>query len=329
MDNPFDTPTSGAADWDSGLSANFQVVERGYHLTERAGQAISSGQVVTLNSGGFFFPYNPNSTAIVPAGYAYTAAASGDSLTALAWGIVRSLGINSPCVPGKMIFSTASGFLSTTTLGLSVGMGLSGYGILFNPIKTPVAGATLASLADVNTNGITDQSVLKWSNSASKWVIGVDSTGGGGSGINSMIAPLTVIKQQAVYSIGNNTFNDHIWVNSDIISDPLTTWSATSPTLIKVPSGYTQSRVTLYASWVSNGTGLRWNGLKYNGVDAQYDQRTAANESPSAFTTIYLPVSSGGYFTVVQAQTSGGNLNLTGTTSPVGTGVRAQFEWFP
>lgn len=169
MDNPFDTPISGQASWDDGLSANFQAIERGYHITERAGQGISSGQVLTLNSGGFFFPYNPASAAIAPHAYTYTAAASGDSLTALAWGIVRSLDINSPAVPGKLAYSTASGFLSTAVLGLPVGVFTMGRGVLFNPDKI-AGGGSLAALTDVNTNGVLDGKVLTWADVSSKWV---------------------------------------------------------------------------------------------------------------------------------------------------------------
>jgi hypothetical protein len=94
MDNPFVIPVTGQADWDSS-NADLNVIERGYHVTERAGVAINTGQVFGLNSGGFFFPFDPNSKTIYPHGMAYTAAASGDSARALAWGIVRSLGINS------------------------------------------------------------------------------------------------------------------------------------------------------------------------------------------------------------------------------------------
>lgn len=140
MDQPFDTPLSGQADWDSGLGANFNALERGYYLTERAGQTISSGQVLTLNSGGFFFPYAPSSADIQPHAYAFTAGASGDSFTALAWGITRSLDINSPAIPGQLAFSTASGFLSVATLGLPVGTFLTGRGVLFNPVKSAGGG---------------------------------------------------------------------------------------------------------------------------------------------------------------------------------------------
>lgn len=137
MDNPFITQTAGQSDWDSGLNADFAAIERGYHLTERAGTTINTGNVLWLNSGGFFFPFNPNSETIFPTGFAYTAAASGDSLTALQWGIVRSLNINSPCVPGASMYVSAltPGLIVRSYAGANrqIGVGLSGYGILFNP----------------------------------------------------------------------------------------------------------------------------------------------------------------------------------------------------
>lgn len=140
MDNPFDTPTTGQADWDSGLGANFQAIERGYHVTERVGQDVSSGQILTLTSSGFFVPYSPASASIAPHAYAYTSALSGETFTALAWGIVRSLDINSPAVAGQLMFSSASGFLSVATLGLPVGIGLTSKGVLFKPALTAGGG---------------------------------------------------------------------------------------------------------------------------------------------------------------------------------------------
>jgi hypothetical protein len=93
--------------------------------------------VLWLNSGGFFFPFDPNSAAIFPHALAYTAAASGDSLTALAWGIVRSLGINSPAVPGFGLYTSAltPGVIVTTPNGPKIGRGLAGYGVLFQPAR--------------------------------------------------------------------------------------------------------------------------------------------------------------------------------------------------
>jgi hypothetical protein len=136
MENPFNLPVSGQASWDDDVNLALQVFDRGYHVTERAGQAISSGQMLALTSGGWFLPFDPNST-LPCVGYSFTAAASGDSISPLAWGTVRSLDINSAALIGQLMFSNASGFLSASTLGAPVGMGLSGRGILFNPMKTP------------------------------------------------------------------------------------------------------------------------------------------------------------------------------------------------
>lgn len=131
-DNNLTLLTSGQSDWDTDIDANFAVLERGYHISERAGQAISSGQVLSLNSLGFFAPYDWTG-ALTPMAYSYTAAASGDSLQALAWGIVRSLDINSPAVAGQLAYATGSGFLTTVASGLPVGRFTTGRGILFQP----------------------------------------------------------------------------------------------------------------------------------------------------------------------------------------------------
>jgi hypothetical protein len=142
MDQPFDTPVSGQASWDDGLSANFQAIERGYHITERAGTDISTGRILTLNSGGFFQPYDPTVTSMQPVAYSYLAAASGDSMTALGWGIVRSLGINSPVIPGQRFYTSALTpglVVSNSPIGPVIGIGLTAQGILFNPAHSVVS----------------------------------------------------------------------------------------------------------------------------------------------------------------------------------------------
>lgn len=135
-DNQFVTPSQGQADWDASLTADLGTIERGYHWTERAGVAINTGHVVWLNSGGFAFPFNPNSQDIRPHGFAFTAANSGDALTALAWGIVRSLGVTSPAIPGLPLYVSAltPGVVVTSYNGANrpIGFGLLS-GILFQP----------------------------------------------------------------------------------------------------------------------------------------------------------------------------------------------------
>lgn len=179
-DNQFLTPAAGEADWDASLSADLVVLERGYHVTERAGVAINTGQVLWLNSGGFFFQFDPNSASVYPMAMAFTAAASGDTLRALAWGIVRSLGINSPAVPGLPLYVSAStpGVIVGSYAGADrqIGWGLTGYGVLFNPSKIR---PRLAALLDVSTNGVADGKVLQWADASSKWVPATAAAGGG------------------------------------------------------------------------------------------------------------------------------------------------------
>jgi hypothetical protein len=136
-DNQLPILTTGASNWDSDLDAAMQIIERGYHVTAQAGIAVNTGNVLWQNSGGFFFPFDPNSTAIFPAAMAFTAANSGDSVQLLLRGIVRSLAINSPAVPGLPIYVSilTPGLIVATNSGTNrkAGYGLPGYGVLFNP----------------------------------------------------------------------------------------------------------------------------------------------------------------------------------------------------
>jgi hypothetical protein len=136
-DNQFEIQTAGQADWDSGLNANFAILERGYHGVFRAGMAINTGHAVWINSGGFAFHFNPNSEDIRPHAFAYVAAASGDNISLLLTGIVRSLGICSPAVPGFDLFVSPAtpGAVVTSYSAASrrIGMGAGGWGVYFNP----------------------------------------------------------------------------------------------------------------------------------------------------------------------------------------------------
>lgn len=136
-DNQFLAPTEGQADWDTSLRANFTIAERGYHITGQAGADIRSGHVLWVNSGQFFFHYNPNSRDIQPHAIALTAASSGDTTQVLAWGIVRSLGITSPAVPGIQCFVSAvtPGVIVGSYSGADrpIGFGIGAPGVVFAP----------------------------------------------------------------------------------------------------------------------------------------------------------------------------------------------------
>lgn len=133
----FSKPSAGSSDWDTGLNPNFDTIERGYHIRASAGIDIKTGHVVWINSGGFAFPFNPNSESLTfPHAFSYRSVASGEQAMFLRRGIVNSLDILSPCVPGR------SAFVSASTPGVVVGsysgawppIGFgAGPGLLFDP----------------------------------------------------------------------------------------------------------------------------------------------------------------------------------------------------
>lgn len=113
-DQQLETQTAGTADWDSGLNANFTILERGHHVTIPAGMAVNTGHVLWVDSGGFAHHYDPNSLDIRPHCYAWTGASSGDDVQALVRGSIRSLDINSNALAGENIY------VSPTTPGVIV-----------------------------------------------------------------------------------------------------------------------------------------------------------------------------------------------------------------
>jgi hypothetical protein len=254
-DNKFPSIVTGASGWDGDLGNLITILERGYHVTERAGVAINTGQVLWLSNSGFFFPFDPNSASITPMALAFSAANSGDTITALTRGIVRSLGINSAATIGQ------PAYVSTSTPGLIVssydgadrpiGFGLDGYGILFDvgiysrPRLRTLADVsssgltdgykprwvnsnasvqslfqfvpdTLGALTDVNTNGIFDGAVIQWANATSKW--GVTSMSGGGGGGGAAVGSwqnMTFTNTMATFSCSINTM---LWLSTNIFS---------------------------------------------------------------------------------------------------------------
>jgi hypothetical protein len=136
-DQNFALPGSGNSDWDSSLNSNFTIIGRGFHLSAQLGEAVNTGDALWINSGNFAFRFNPNSQSIRPRALAYTAGASGDTQQVLLTGIVRSLGVHSPVVPGLDVFVSAltPGMLVTSysAANRKVGFGVSDWGVYFNP----------------------------------------------------------------------------------------------------------------------------------------------------------------------------------------------------
>lgn len=136
-DQQFSVQASGTADWDTALNANFNILERGFHLVERVGTPVNTGDICRLNNSGFMLPCSCNPGGQRLLGLALTAAASGDSIQFLLHGIVRSLAVFSLGTPGERLF------VSNQTLGMvarsysaaqvAVGKRLSGGGFYFDP----------------------------------------------------------------------------------------------------------------------------------------------------------------------------------------------------
>lgn len=135
--NGFITPAAGEGDWDTSNNANWNTLDRGYHMTGLAGTTINTGHVVWMSSGGYFFHYHPSSTATKPHGIAYYSVRSGDALKVLIHGTVTSLGITSKgAVPGIPCFTSNQSpgvVVRSDYAGPQVGIGLVGYSVLFRP----------------------------------------------------------------------------------------------------------------------------------------------------------------------------------------------------
>ena len=136
-DQNLSLPSAGQSDWDSDLNGNFTIIARGYHTLGQAGVDIGTGQVVTINSDGFFRLFDPNSLANRPHAFAYKAVNSGEQDTFLLRGSVRSMAINSAAIPGHTLFASAngSGYIVTSYSAADRPIGISNYedGIYFDP----------------------------------------------------------------------------------------------------------------------------------------------------------------------------------------------------
>ncbi len=88
----FTQPPEGQGDWDTDGNANLDIADRGFHTKLTAGEAVNSGQAMTVYSS-FAYVYDASSRDMPkPVGLSYRAAGSGDEITFLLRGVVSSLG---------------------------------------------------------------------------------------------------------------------------------------------------------------------------------------------------------------------------------------------
>lgn len=135
-DNNLSLPSAGQADWDTDLNANFTLLERGFTIRAMAGAVVATGAVVSQNSAGFMLAHNPVSFDLfIPQYFAYRRVNSGEEAYFLRSGIVRSLDILSPSVPGQPMFASASGFAVGSYSGAAfpIGVGIGDRAVYFDP----------------------------------------------------------------------------------------------------------------------------------------------------------------------------------------------------
>jgi hypothetical protein len=176
-------------------------------------------------------------------------------------------------------------------------------------------------------------------NDATKYLDGtgaytVPAGGGGGGTTNNYYAGssvfLTRFVLQANSSIANNTFAAFSWASGDVVQDDVAAWASGSPTRITVPTSYTKMRITVNPTWASNGTGARWAYVQKNADNTKIaleDNRAANSEGATGVTSGWVAVTPGDYYEVIFAQTSGGALNLTGSSTATATAARVTVEW--
>lgn len=137
-DNQLEVQVDGVANWGAGLNANFQILERGFHLTGLAGAAVVSGQVLMAQSG-YVYPYDSRSLSLgYPVGMALTSVSSGASLMYLFEGVVRSMTIWSGNItPGQPVYvhPTSPGFCVDSFIAAAypIGLALDNNAILVSP----------------------------------------------------------------------------------------------------------------------------------------------------------------------------------------------------
>lgn len=164
-DNQLENQSAGQADWDSGLNANFAILERGFHLKLTAGTEISSGQMCIITSAGFAIPYDARSFSLRhPHVISYRSVTSGAEALFIREGVIRSMDVWSGfLVPGQPFFSaiTSLGFAvsSYAGAGYAGGIAIGHDAVYFAPGKydtLPSLSTTIASVGPVLVGSFVD-----------------------------------------------------------------------------------------------------------------------------------------------------------------------------
>lgn len=137
--NDFSVPAEGQADWDTDLSGNWGIIDRGYHAKLTAAEAIVSGDVLWVASGALAWRYDAASIDLKePWGMSWKSVNSGENVDFLRMGVVGSVGTWSGFItPGEPVFvdPASPGFPvnSYSAAAFPIGIALADDTILVSP----------------------------------------------------------------------------------------------------------------------------------------------------------------------------------------------------
>jgi len=150
----FDTPTAGQADWDASLNGNFSILEYGHRARGQAGEAVNTGDILTIGSDGFALKYDPNSADIYPHLMTMSALSSGDESHFVAFGSVRSIDVFTPVIPGHPVYVSAAspGMIVSSYSGANRNVGRAHYqdGFVFDPNGVAQFPELMTSVASID-----------------------------------------------------------------------------------------------------------------------------------------------------------------------------------
>jgi len=131
------------------------------------------------------------------------------------------------------------------------------------------------------------------------------------------------VKRVADQSYTNNVRAVISW--DTVVQDDVSAYSAGSPTVLTVPTGYTRARVTAEVNWQNNNNGFRYIYVVYNGTTIRANAVAAVAEANMEIVTDWLTVTPGQTLSIEALQGSGSTINLSGTGYP--SPSQFQIEW--
>lgn len=121
--NDFGLPLYLDGGWNTVNNANWNSAEQGHKIPGTAGVAINTFEVLWMNSGGYFFQHNPNSSTSRPHAISYSAVNSGDAMHAVTHGVLTGISsYSTKPLPGMAVWASDSN-IGTIVRSLWGGLG--------------------------------------------------------------------------------------------------------------------------------------------------------------------------------------------------------------